>query len=148
MQIAKESLFSDFNNLNVDNVLSGNYSEYFGFSEEESKKLLAYYGYESKYEQAKAYYDGYHFGNSLVFNPWSMLKFIDGKGVTKPYWIATGENSLFKKTFFPRKTPPSILSSTPSFSMVASIKASILRQTSHQKEASHQSPLFYYRLAM
>lgn len=100
LQIAKESLFSDLNNLNIDNVLSGNYSEYFGFSEKETKELLSYYGYSDKYDEIKEWYDGYIFGGTRVFNPWSVLKFIESKGKFSTYWISTGENSLLKKMLF------------------------------------------------
>ncbi len=100
LQIAKESLFSDLNNLNVDNVLYGNYSEFFGFNEEETFSLLKCYGYDNFYNEVKDWYDGYIFGNTKTFNPWSVLKFVESKGKFNTYWISTGENSIFKKILF------------------------------------------------
>jgi len=92
LQIAKESLFSGLNNLVVDNPLRTR-SNRFGFTEEETKKLLADYRLSDCYETLKAYYDGYRFGDEMVFNPWSVFNYIQQRDLY-PYWVDTGENPL------------------------------------------------------
>jgi len=93
LQIAKESLFSGLNNLVVDNPLRS-VNNRFGFTEEETKQLLADYQLSDRYDILKAYYDGYYFGGEAVFNPWSVFNYIQQRDLY-PYWIDTGENPLF-----------------------------------------------------
>lgn len=103
MQIAKESLFSDLNNLTVDNVINGNYSEFFGFDEKETKNILSYYNCLEKFDLAKKWYDGYKIGDKMIFNPWSILKFIQFKCKPDAYWVETGEQSLLSEILFNNK---------------------------------------------
>ncbi len=109
VQIAKESLFSDLNNLIVDNVIDGSYSEYFGFTEKEVKALLSYYSLEDSYPLVKEWYDGYRIGESMVYNPWSIINFAKNGGKFKPYWLSTGENSLFSSLLFSNENAESWL---------------------------------------
>ncbi len=109
VQIAKESLFSDLNNLIVDNVIDGSYSEYFGFTEKEVKTLLSYYSLEDSYPLVKEWYDGYRIGESMVYNPWSIINFAKNGGKFKPYWLSTGENSLFSSLLFSNENAESWL---------------------------------------
>ncbi|MCD8295265.1 MAG: ATP-binding protein [Clostridia bacterium] len=93
-RIAQASLFSGLNNLKVFTVMDDEFSEYFGFTRDEVKGLLAYYGYEDKYEDICRWYDGYRIGNSEIFNPWSVLMSVSDGCKLEPYWANTGSNSL------------------------------------------------------
>ena len=72
-RVAKENIFSDLNNLVVCTVKDPEYSQYFGFTEEETKQTLEYYDL-SLNDEVKSMYDGYHFGEHDIYNPWSILK--------------------------------------------------------------------------
>ena len=95
LRVGGQSLFSSFNNLKVYDVMSNNYSEYFGFTLEETKEILKYYNLELT-KEVKDYYDGYVFGNVHVCNPWSILNYCSDK-ILEPYWLSTGSNKLIKK---------------------------------------------------
>ena len=99
MQIAKESIFSGLNNLRVNNVLSTKYDEIFGFTNDEIKAICEEYGHPEKYPEAKEWYDGYRFGNTEVYNPWSILNYIDEGFVPRPYWAGTSGNSILDDLF-------------------------------------------------
>ena len=94
MQIAKESIFSGLNNLKVNNIFSTKYDEMFGFTDDEVKAICEEHGHPEKYEEAKDWYDGYHFGNSEVYNPWSVLSYVDEGFVPQSYWAGTSGNSI------------------------------------------------------
>lgn len=93
-QLAKENIFSGLNNLMVCTVCDSEYSDCFGFSEEETKDLLEYYGLELTPE-VKGMYDGYQFGMMEVYNPWSVTCFAARKRLD-PYWVNTSENSIIQ----------------------------------------------------
>lgn len=97
LQIAKESLFSGVNNLVTNSVLSKNMDEGFGFTESEVKDILDYYGLSDKYETVSEWYGGYKFGNSTIFNPLSILSFIQNGGEETTYWNNTGESKTLGK---------------------------------------------------
>ncbi len=92
LQIAKESLFSGVNNLVTNSVLSKNMDEGFGFTDQEVKKLLNYYGFSDSYWRVREWYGGYRFGNSEIFNPLSVLSFVQNGGENGCYWNNTGES--------------------------------------------------------
>ncbi|MCM1295344.1 MAG: AAA family ATPase [Muribaculaceae bacterium] len=95
LKIAKESIFSGMNNLKTDSIFDDRYSEYFGFTKEEVKALLKYYGKDNKYEEVCVWYDGYKFGNTEIFNPWSIINYVDDKcSSPKAYWVSTGSNDI------------------------------------------------------
>ncbi len=94
LQIAKESLFSGLNNLITNSVLSTNMDEGFGFTEEEVKELIKYYGYYNKLNQLQDWYGNYRFGNAIVYNPLSVLSFIQSGGVSATYWNNTADNTI------------------------------------------------------
>lgn len=97
LQIAKESLFSGVNNLVVNSILSKNMEEGFGFNEKEIKDLLSYYGFENSLEVIKSNYGGYRFGDAFIYNPLSVLSFIQNGGELSTYWNNTGESSTLAK---------------------------------------------------
>ena len=94
LRVAKESIFSGMNNLKVNTILDDRYSSYFGFSREEVAKMLEYYGQADKLEEACEWYDGYRFGTSEIFNPWSVINYADEKCVPKAFWVSTGSNEI------------------------------------------------------
>ena len=96
MQIAKESIFSDLNNIQVYNVFSSMSDERFGFTETEIKELLAYYDLSDQIDVIRKWYDGYKFGKAEVYNPYSVLCFIRGDCIPKPYWANTGSNAIIQ----------------------------------------------------
>lgn len=94
-RVAKENIFSDLNNLVVCTVKDPEYSQYFGFTEEETKQTLEYYDL-SLNDEVKSMYDGYHFGEHDIYNPWSILNYSSRK-VLEPYWVNTSSNTMIKK---------------------------------------------------
>ena len=94
LRVAKESIFSGMNNLKVNTIMDDRFSAYFGFTEEEVKEMLVCYGASEKLEEAKEWYDGYRFGNSEVFNPWSIINYVDEQCFPKAFWQSTGNNAI------------------------------------------------------
>lgn len=95
LKIAKESIFSGMNNLKTDSILDDRYSEYFGFTKDEVKAMLEVYGACNKFNEACEWYDGYKFGSSEIFNPWSIINYVDDNcAAPKAYWVSTGSNDI------------------------------------------------------
>ena len=92
LEVAKESIFSDLNNLNVLSVLNKNLSEYFGFTMDEVKKLLLDFKFDIDIEEVKKWYGGYGIKNVELFNPWSVLNLINNE-MFGQYWMNTGSNN-------------------------------------------------------
>jgi len=99
LRVSKESIFTGLNNLDTASVLDNNYSEYFGFTQREVDTMLNYYGLDAKKQIVRDWYNGYLFGNTEVYNPWSCLK-AAGAWITdindrpKPYWVNTSGNDI------------------------------------------------------
>lgn len=93
-RVAKENIFSDLNNLIVCDVTDDRYSNYFGFTSDETRDFLEYYGLELNNE-VKAMYDGYKFGNTEIYNPWSILCYIDTQKLTS-HWVNTSSNKMIR----------------------------------------------------
>ena len=96
IRVIKAGIFSDLNNLSVYSILNDFYSDFFGFTQDEVKKALKDFNIEYELPDVKAWYNGYKFGNSDVYNPWSILKFLQFKKLI-PYWIDTSDNYLINK---------------------------------------------------
>ncbi len=94
LRVAKESIFSGLNNLCVNSILDNKYSQYFGFTSEEIKEMAAYYGAPEKYEEICTWYDGYRFGKTEIFNPWSVINYFYRDCEPRAYWISTGSNEI------------------------------------------------------
>ena len=94
LRVAKESIFSGMNNLKTNSILDNNYSSYFGITNEEVRDMLAYYDYVDKYQEICEWYDGYRFGNSEIFNPWSVINYISDQCFPKAFWQSTGSNDI------------------------------------------------------
>lgn len=94
-RVGKSSIFSGLNNLYVCTVKDWEYSQYFGFSEEETKSLLEYYEL-SLNEEVKQMYDGYRFADLEIYNPWSIINYASRKKL-EPYWVNTSSNKMIRK---------------------------------------------------
>lgn len=94
LRVAKESIFSGLNNLAVNSILDCRYSEYFGFTPEEVKEITRYYHVEEKYEEICAWYDGYQFGDTEIFNPWSVINYFRNNCQPRAFWQSTGSNEI------------------------------------------------------
>jgi hypothetical protein len=98
LRIAKESLFSGVNNLKVYSILNNKYSQYFGFTESEVDDLLTQSQLATSASEIKTWYNGYQFGNTTVYNPWSIANCLNEKGLLRAYWVNTSGNDLIQKT--------------------------------------------------
>lgn len=97
LRVAKESIFSGLNNLKVNSILDRRYSEYFGFTSDEIKEMCRYYGVTEKYDEICAWYDGYRFGQTEIFNPWSVINYFSNDCVPGAYWQSTGSNDIIEE---------------------------------------------------
>ena len=95
IRVIKAGIFSDLNNLRTYTILSEMYTDSYGLTEEEVVKSLKDYGIEQEISNVKDWYDGYKFGDSEVYNPWSILNFLDFKEL-RAYWVDTSGNDLIK----------------------------------------------------
>lgn len=101
LRISKESIFTGLNNLNVVSITNSSFAEHFGFTQEEVERMLQDYGLAENLETVRKWYDGYRFGETEVYNPWSVINYVnscyhDKKAFAKPYWSNTSSNSIVK----------------------------------------------------
>lgn len=96
LRISKESLFSGVNNLYVYSILDKKYSDYFGFTEPEIQDLLEKGRLLSKFDEVRKWYNGYQFGDSIIYNPWSIANYFYTNFELRPYWVNTSDNQLIK----------------------------------------------------
>ena len=101
LRISKESIFTGLNNLNIISILDRSYAEHFGFTQSEVDQMLSHYGLEQKRETVKIWYDGYQFGDTEVYNPWSVINYINScyknrNEFCRPYWSNTSSNSIVR----------------------------------------------------
>ena len=102
LRISKESIFTGLNNLETDSVLHTRFGDSYGFTQEEVEELLAYYDLSEQLEEVKKWYDGYLFNDFEIYNPWSILKYVNDRKdhVTEfalPYWSNTSSNSIVRE---------------------------------------------------
>ena len=97
LRVAKESIFSGLNNLKVYSVLDNKYSQYFGFTTDEVADMAAYYEKEDQIVELAEWYDGYRFGGTDIYNPWSVINYFGNACQAMPYWVSTSNNFLFGK---------------------------------------------------
>ena len=93
VQVAKEGIFSGLNNVITYNILKDKFETFFGLSEEEVEEALKYFEMTYEIEEVKRWYDGYKFGNSEVYNPWSIINYLSDRGL-QAYWVNTSDNAL------------------------------------------------------
>ena len=96
LRIAKESIFSSLNNLKVDSVVGGGFANVMGFTHEEIEQMAADFKVPEKYEEIKAWYDGYNFSGQDIFNPWSVISYFDNGCQPAAYWVNTSGNAIMK----------------------------------------------------
>ncbi|GBU20140.1 hypothetical protein R80B4_00015 [Fibrobacteres bacterium R8-0-B4] len=102
LRVSKESIFTGLNNLEVISILNKHYSEYFGFTQNEIDAMLEYYGLTKKRDIVRDWYNGYLFGNTVVYNPWSSVHVVDSwlasiNEYPKPYWMNTSGNAVIRE---------------------------------------------------
>lgn len=102
LRISKESIFTGLNHLNIISIIDKRYSEHFGFTACEVESTMSYYGHEERYTDMKIWYNGYTFGDTEIYNPWSVIKFMydleaDGKAFPRPYWANTSSNNIVRE---------------------------------------------------
>ncbi|MBQ8563525.1 MAG: AAA family ATPase, partial [Firmicutes bacterium] len=102
LRISRESIFTGLNNLQIHSVLSPHFADSFGFTPAEVQEMLAYYGLNEKYAELKQWYDGYLFGNVEIYNPWSIINYVDTARVApdalpKAYWSNTSSNAIIRE---------------------------------------------------
>lgn len=96
LRIAQESIFSGLNNLTVNSLMDEDYDNYFGFTKEEVSEILSYYGVSEKEDELKDWYDGYLFGSTEIYNPWSVINYISKGCIPQAYWVNTGKNEILE----------------------------------------------------
>ena len=94
LRVANGSIFSGLNNLTIHSVLDNKYSSYFGFTSEEVKEMTIYYGVQEKYDEICEWYDGYRFGKTDIFNPWSVINYLSNECEPRAFWQSTGSNDI------------------------------------------------------
>lgn len=101
LRITKESIFTGLNNLEIISILNASYDEYFGFTQQEVNDMLEYYERETAGKSITSWYNGYRFGNTEVYNPWSVIKYVkalyvDQDAFPSPFWANTSSNSIVR----------------------------------------------------
>ncbi|MEI8295811.1 MAG: AAA family ATPase, partial [Alphaproteobacteria bacterium] len=96
MRVSRESLFSGLNNVKVYSILHPQFSSFFGFTQDEIDQLLLKAGLQGKTADVKHWYNGYQIGDSVLYNPWSIVNCIQDKGKLQPFWVNTSDNELLK----------------------------------------------------
>ena len=94
LRVSKESIFSGLNNLTINSVLDNKYSSYFGFTAKEVREMAEYYGAEDRYDEICEWYDGYRFGKTEIFNPWSVINYFNNECEPRAFWQSTGSNDI------------------------------------------------------
>ncbi len=96
LRIAQESIFSGLNNLTVNSVMDEDYDRFFGFTYSEVHRMMEYYGVSDKDAELKEWYDGYLFGSTEIYNPWSVINYISKGCIPQAYWVNTGKNEILE----------------------------------------------------
>lgn len=102
LRVSKESIFTGLNNLSVNSILNNRYAEYFGFEENEVKEMLEYFDAGEYFDITKEWYDGYQFGKTEVYNPWSVVNYVmrvlaESDKLPRAEWVNSSSNSIIRK---------------------------------------------------
>ena len=102
LRVGRESIFTGLNNLEINSVFNDNFAEYFGFTQSDVEAMLAYYGVSEKIDEVRRWYDGYLFGQTEVYNPWSVTNYVktvvmNAVAYPRPYWSNTSSNSIIRE---------------------------------------------------
>lgn len=144
LRVAKEGMFSGFNNPQVYTVLDERYSEYFGLTPDEVRALLAYYGQEDRFGEVQRWYDGYLFGATEIYNPWSVLSYVDAGCAPEPYWVNTSENAALGEIV--SKAAPETLAGLRSLVEGGCVSSSVDVGTVYPNMAADESSAWSYLL--
>ncbi|MDC7278799.1 ATP-binding protein [Butyrivibrio fibrisolvens] len=96
LRIAQESIFSGLNNITVNTIMDDEYSEFFGFTKGEVADILYDFGMGENISEAEKWYNGYCFGSTEIFNPWSIINYVSKNGLPQAYWVSTGKNEVLE----------------------------------------------------
>ena len=101
LRISKESIFTGLNHLEISSVYNNGFDEAFGFTQKETEAMLIDYGMEDRIPEAKEWYDGYLFGETEIYNPWSIINYVKSIAIKnmkfpEPYWANTSSNQIIK----------------------------------------------------
>ena len=101
LRISKESIFTGLNHLQISSIYNNGYEEAFGFTQQETEQMLTDYGMEDRIPEAKEWYDGYLFGETEIYNPWSIIKYVSSTAINhmkfpQAYWANTSSNQIIK----------------------------------------------------
>lgn len=97
LRVAKESIFSGLNNLVIHSVIDDKYSSYFGFTRQEVEAMARYYGATDKLNEIEEWYDGYRFGETEIYNPWSVINYFGNSCKPRAFWQSTGSNDVISE---------------------------------------------------
>ncbi|MBO6283962.1 MAG: PD-(D/E)XK nuclease domain-containing protein, partial [Pseudobutyrivibrio sp.] len=93
----QESIFSGLNNITVNTIMDDEYSEYFGFTSDEVKRILRDFKLLDRVKEVEEWYDGYVFGSTEIYNPWSVINYVSKKGIPQAYWASAGKNEILEE---------------------------------------------------
>lgn len=135
LRVSKESIFTGLNNFKVYTVKDVRYHEYFGFTDEEVRKMLAYYGFMEKYDLIKEWYDGYQFGDSDIYCPWDVINYCDdlrdnSDAMPQNYWVNTSSNDIIRN--FVKKANPVARNEIEQLIAGGSIKKEIYQELTYR----------------
>lgn len=97
LRVAQESIFSGLNNITVNTIMDDEYSKYFGFTSDEVKRILRDFKLLDRVEEVEEWYDGYVFGSTEIYNPWSVINYVSKKGIPQAYWASAGKNEILEE---------------------------------------------------
>ncbi len=146
MRVAKESIFSGLNNLGVFTLLSHSFADKFGLTEPEVKQMLQDFHAEADEQAVNQWYNGYRFGETVIYNPWSLLNYLSNRADGfKPYWLNTADNTLIEKllTRGGKELQAELESLIKGESVEKPIEENIVFSALEKKEDSHWSFLLF-----
>ena len=144
LRVSKENLFSGLNNPVVNSVLDEKYSEYFGFTVEEVETMAAYYGRRDKMEEIRTWYDGYRFGNTEIYNPWSVTNYFYNNCQARPFWTNTSDNEIIREIM--RGLTPEIADELYSLMQGESIQTSLNMEVIYPRISDGTDNIFSFLL--
>lgn len=144
LRVSKENLFSGLNNPIVNSVLDEKYSQYFGFTEAEVVDMARYFGNTDKLDELREWYDGYRFGNTEIYNPWSVANYFYNNSQARPYWTNTSDNEIIHEIM--ASLTPEISENLFSLMQGKTVQASLNMDVIYPKITDGQDTIFSFLL--
>ena len=144
MRVSKENLFSSLNNLTVNTVLDEKYSCYFGFTGDEVQNMADYYGKSDGMQEIRKWYDGYRFGQSEIYNPWSVTSYFANDGQAKTFWANTSDNEIIREVL--QELTPEIADELTRIMQGEEIHAALNMEVVYPKMADGADTIFSFLL--